>query len=107
VPYPSFAQMVGSVARVEAGRIVTRDTGGGARASSLWDGVKRTFTLKHQLNAADLATLRAFYAANLTASFSVTWAEDGGSYTCIFGTDGVRVAPGAVHHDVTVALEEV
>lgn len=105
--YPSFAQMVGSSARVQAGRVVTRDTGGAARASSLWDGVKRSFALKHQLTTSDLATLQAFYAANLTTSFTLTWAEDGATYTCVFGEGGVRVSPGAVHHDVTVDLEEV
>lgn len=105
--YPSFAQLEGSTLRHLADRVVTRDMGGTARASSYYDSVKRSFSIKHKLSTADLATLEAFYAANLTASFTFTWALNGSSYTCIFGAGGMRVSPGAVHHDVTVDLEEV
>jgi hypothetical protein len=105
--YPSFAQLVGSSLRHLSDRVVTRDTGGTARASSYYDAVKRAFTVKHLLTTADLATLEAYYAANQTASFDFTWSLNGTTYTCIFGAGGLRVQPGAVHHDVTVELEQV
>lgn len=105
--YPSFAQHVGSDVRYLSDRVVTRDTGGGARASSFYDAVKRQFTIRHRLSAADLATLEAHWEANQTASFDFTWAGDSQTYTVIYGARGLQVSPGAVHHDVAVELEEV
>jgi hypothetical protein len=107
MPYPSFDQHVGSDAEIVTDRVVTRDAGGTARASSYYDAAKRKFTVRHKLSTADVATLEAYYAANLVASFDFTWALNGTTYTCIFGRGGVRVTPGAVYHDVTVELEQV
>ena len=104
--YPSFAQMEGSTLRHLSDRVVTRDMGGAARASSYYDSVKRQFSVRHKLSTADLATLETFFSSNQTASFSFTWALNGTTYTCIFGAGGIRVSPGAVYHDVTVDLEE-
>lgn len=105
--YPSFSQLVGSTVRHLSDRTVVRDTGGTARAASFYDAVKRQFLVKHSLSTADLATLETFYGSNQTASFDFTWALNGTTYTCIFGDGGIRVNPGAVHHDVTVELEQV
>lgn len=105
--YPSFAQLVGSGAEILSDRVVTRDAGGTARASSFYDAVKRKFQVRHKLSTADAATLEAYYAANQTASFDFTWALNGTTYTCIFGASGVRISPGAVYHDAVVELEQV
>jgi hypothetical protein len=107
MPYPTFAQLEGSTMRIVDDRDVVRDTGGAARASVFFDAVKHAFTLQHRLAAADLATLRAYYASNRTASFTFVWSLDGATYTVIFGAGGVRATPRAVHHDVSVELEEV
>lgn len=105
--YPSFAQLVGSDAEILSDRVVTRDAGGTARASSFYDAVKRSFTVRHKLSTADAATLEAYYEANQTGSFDFTWSLNGTTYTCIFGRGGVRIVPGAVYHDATVDLEQV
>lgn len=107
MPYPSFAQLVGSDLKHLSDRVVTRDAGGTARASSFYDAVKRRFTVRHMLSTADVATLESFYSSNQTASFDFTWSLNGTTYTCIFGEGGIRVSPGAVYHDVVVDLEQV
>lgn len=104
--YPDFPQLVGSTEAFKDGRVFFRDEGGGAHAASLYDDIKSTFTLKHQLNGDDVATLKAFYAANLTTPFDFTWALDGVTYSCIFGAGGVKITPGSVWHDVMVELEQ-
>lgn len=105
--YPTLAQMEGSAVRIVDDREVVRATGGGARASAFFDASKRSFVLQHKLTEADLATLYAHYEANRTASFDFVWQLDGETYTVIYGANGIRVNPRAVHHDVTVELEEV
>lgn len=104
--YPSFAQLVGSQMRIVSDRRVVRDTGGGVRASSYYDEIKRAFTVRHLLDSTDLGTLMTFFAANLTASFDFTWSGDAVTYTVIFGAAGVRVTPGGPMHEVDVDLEE-
>lgn len=104
--YPSFAQIEGTAHRFADDRSVVRDTGGAARVAAFYDSARRTFTVKHLLTGADLATLEAFYAANRVTSFSFTYSLDGATYTCVFGQNAIRVTPRAVHHDVTVELEE-
>lgn len=105
--YPTLHQLEGSVERLVDDREVVRATGGTARASAFFDARKRSFVVVHRLSAADLATLYAHYDANRTTSFSFTWSLDGATYTVIYGQAGIRVTPRAVHHDVTVELEEV
>ena len=105
--YPSLHQLEGSSVRVVDDREVVRATNGTARASAFFDTSRRSFVLQHKLSAADLTTLYAHYEANRTASFDFTWALDGATYTVIYGANGIRVNPRAVHHDVTVELEEV
>jgi hypothetical protein len=102
--YPSFAQLVGSAVVVRDGRVVVRDEGGDAHASSLYDAIKRDFRVKHLLSTADVATLYAHLSANLATSFDFVWALDGATYTCFYGPGGVNVVPGSVFHDVTVDL---
>lgn len=104
--YPALPQVVGSTVTTRDDRILVRDTTGTARAASFYTAPKREYTVVHKLDAADLATLRAFYLANRNVTFNFTWCEDASPTACFFGPRGVVARIGAVHHDVTVDIIE-
>lgn len=63
--------------------VSARDDGGGARSRQKWTGEAAHFRLIYpRLEAADVATLEAFYDANQNVSFTLDW--KGTNYTVIF-----------------------
>ena len=93
-------------------RRIIRD---GREEDEVGDGVMRVrklyadkydFDLKHPaLNATDLATLKAFYASNPTATFTFTWPDDGQNYTVRFGKNALRIERlSPLYHDAFVRL---
>lgn len=74
---------IGTTVKVESGIEIDRATNGAARGRSLYTSDKRTFTLVHSaLDAAQRATLAAFYASNKTVEFDFSF--DGTTYACLF-----------------------
>lgn len=91
-----------------AERYLDRASNGSVRARVFATVAKRTFEFEHQyLTDAQKATLDAFYAANLAASFTFVWPGDGVTYTCIFASEPQDSAQAANYTTVSVSLAEV
>jgi hypothetical protein len=82
--YPAFNQLVSSKPQPIDDVELTRAANGDVHGRADFSGVKWAFTVKHELNNTDLATLRSFYSANRLLSFTFVWQRDGTSYTCLF-----------------------
>lgn len=105
--YPTKGIQYGANESLSADRQIDRASNGTARARMFYASPKRTFDFTHQVDNADLATFKAFYAANLTASFAFLWAGDGVSYTCIFAAEPVYTPLGVDWNTVKVTLAQV
>jgi hypothetical protein len=82
--YPAFGQVIGTTPEYEDDIVVDRAVSGGAHGRAFYTGAKRAFTVVHMLNAADLATWEAFYAANRLLAVNFTWLKTNTAYTCLF-----------------------
>lgn len=82
--YPSFGQSIQSSETYEDRIIKDRASNGDLYGRALWTGAKRRFQIEHTIAAADVATLRAFYATNRALPVDFTWAGDSGTYSVMF-----------------------
>lgn len=97
---------VGSRVNIKDGIEIDRASNGAARGRSIYTSDKREFTLKHGgIDAEDRAALDAFYSANKTAEFDLTF--DGVTYSCQFASAPKPEYIGANLADVTVDLVEI
>jgi hypothetical protein len=106
--YPDLPFALDSQRIVRDGRVEDTLGDGAGRVRKLYAD-KADFDLKHPaLTAAQVVTLDAFYAANERADFTLTWPEDGITYTVRFGKDAIRTryvaAPDGGYRDVWVRL---
>lgn len=83
--YPSFTMMrEGTGVTVDGGHRSARATNGALRVQRLFPSAKRQFDVTHWLSAADKATYAAFFTTNKDLDVTLTWPEDGASYTVRF-----------------------
>lgn len=83
--YPSYGQLLSSGTDGDGAAIVDRAQDGSARARSFYPSTKRTFTVRHILTAAEVATLLTFYETNKLLAVDLAWTgPDAGDYTCLF-----------------------
>ena len=108
--YPTLPQFPpGSKRMLRDGRNEDPTGDGSMRVRKL-HADKYDFTITHAaLNAADLATLTAFYGSNSAApTIDFVWQDDGQTYVVRFGKDAIEpkwVSP--LYHDVVVRLVAV
>lgn len=82
--YPSLSISMNSAATPISGVVTDRGADGTLRGQIL-HAVKLEFNVIHSyLTAAEVTTLKDFYAANRGVSFNFTWPVDGVTYTCMF-----------------------
>jgi hypothetical protein len=109
VAYPSLPIYRGSVPSRKSGRVIDRAVSGAARGRDFYGADKKTFRIEHRaLNAADFATLLAFYNSNRNTSFAFTWAPTASAHTVLFDADGFQDKQSDVPacFDVNVVLIE-
>lgn len=106
--YPVLRTSYGATRTPTTGRQTERASNGSVRGRVLYTATKSVFKISHDsLKAADYAAFKAFYSANLAASFAYVYPADGLSYTCIFGADPVETAAEGFSTTVAVELLEV
>lgn len=105
--YPTAGIQWGAKETIGADRQIDRASNGTVRARMFYSTPKRTFDFVHQIDSADLATFKSFYATNLTTSFAFLWAGDGQTYTCIFATEPVYTPQAVGWTTVNVTLAQV
>lgn len=107
--YPNLTMLDSSDATVDSGIETARATNGRLRQRRMFPAAKATFSLKHWVTAAELATLRAHYAVNRDLAFAFTWKGDGVERSCAYaeapGLERPAEEPG--HFLVDVQLMEV
>lgn len=80
--YPSYPQMVGSVETQVDDTLISRARGGGVKIRKLFAARKDSFKIVHKnMTNTDKNTYQAFYDANRTNVFTLTWPGVGGAYT--------------------------
>jgi hypothetical protein len=104
--YPGFFTLADSTALPESGIEPERATNGALKHRRLWPGDKVSFEIGHVLNAADLATLVAFYATNKDLDVTYRWPGDGQTYTVRFAAPP-RYTRRTTRWEVRVRLAEV
>ena len=104
--YPTLPQQIGSTEAWADDLVPDRSVSGGVKVRAFYTGVKRKFTVKHWLNATDLATLKTFYTTNRLLTFTFVWAGDGQTYTCVFGAPPTYSVATPLNTDVTVVILE-
>lgn len=82
--YGSFSQLITSTEEGIDDIKIDRAANGAVKARAFFSGRKRRWTLRHLLNATDLATLLSFYDSYRTTANTFTWVRDGTSYTVLF-----------------------
>lgn len=106
--YPALDISASGPPGFNTGREIQTATNGASRGRMFYTARKRRFPFNHPLlNSTDLATFDAFYAANLTTSFSFTWPRDGVTYTCMFSEKEPTYTPVGRCTTVSVELIEV
>ena len=104
--YPSYPQLLGSIRKPVDDLTVDRAVDGSAKSRAFYTARKFEFTLKHQLNASDLAGLLSFYDTNRKLSVTLTWQGDSSTASCLFrGAPDIRPLDRG-WSDVTVELAE-
>lgn len=103
--YPDLPTAAGSDPEPLAMTKLDRAEDGSARGRALGED-KMSFKLEHYVNAAQKATLDAYYAANRLLEFAYTSNSDGNTYTCLFASRPKyeRLSPSLWR--ATVELEE-
>lgn len=104
--YPAFFTLADSTALPESGIEPERATNGALRHRRLWPDDKTTFDIGHVLNATEVDTMVAFYAANKDLNFVYRWPADGGLRTVRFAAPP-RYTKRTAHWEVRVRLLEV
>ena len=107
--YPSLGiSATGASDSATTDRQLDRATNGAARLRVFYTTAKRTFKFSHPaLNATDLGTFEAFYAANVDNSFDFTWPLDNTTYTAVFSAEPSRKVYSFGRTEVSVELAEV
>lgn len=107
--YPTLPTLDSSEPDQDDGIETSRATNGRLRKRRLFPAAKMSFTLKHWLTAAELATLMAHWEANQDLAFAYTWPEDGIERSCTYAKkpSPPRTADEPGCFTVTVMLEEV
>ena len=106
--YPVLRTTPGATLTPTSGREIDRASNGAVRGRALYPATKAVFRFSHDtLGAADFATFKAFYEANLASSFLYVYPGDGATYTCIFGSDPVYTSPDGLNTTVSVELLQV
>ena len=82
--YPSFPQLVGTAVTHEDGRVMRRSMNGAPRIKTFYSNTKYGFTVKHEIDSADLATLNSFWNTNRNLAFDFVYEGDGLTYSCYF-----------------------
>jgi hypothetical protein len=104
--YPSFAQKIGSKAEPKGGIRIDTASNGDVRGQILHSADRKIFSVNHNLDSTDKATLDAFYSTNKALAFSFTWAGDAQDYNCIFMDAPQYVPCGAGRYKVSVMMAQ-
>ena len=104
--YPSFFTLADSTATAADGLEPERATNGALKLRRLWSADKVSFEIGHVLNAAQRATLDAFYAANKDLDVVYTWPKPQTAYTVRFVAPP-RYIPRGEYFEARVRLQEV
>lgn len=105
--YPTLPTMIGSLPEPVESRVLARATNGAVKVRRLHPTEKVTLNLKHEISAADKATLDAHYSAHVDSSFSYTWpGTGGGTYTVVYGARPIHEEQPGGWFLTKVVLEE-
>jgi hypothetical protein len=88
--YPAIPIEYGASEAMETDRQMERASNGTARGRVFFTSAKRRFSISHKhVKAADLATYKAFHAANIAVAFDFVYPADTVTYSCLFAKDPV------------------
>lgn len=101
--YPAFPQLVGTEQTFADDIAADQSVSGTTKVRGFFTAKKSRFTVRHVLNADDLATLLQFYDDNRLAT--VTFTYKGTDYTCFLAVPKVTPSAGQ-WSEVVVSLAE-
>lgn len=107
-PYPSLLKLRTSTTDRASGHEPQRATNGTLKVRRMNTTEKTEFRVEHLLNAAQMATLEAFYQANKDLNVELIGTEDGLTYITRFvAPPQYRRQGGGAHWVASVRLSEV
>lgn len=105
--YPNFHQLVGTALIGDGGEEMARSVSGRPRIRTRFSQVWHVANIVHELDQADVETLKTFYEENKMIPFTFVYALDGQTYTLSFAQYPEIVPKGGGYSDVTVIAVEV
>lgn len=106
--YPTFDQLATSTEEFVDDLVLDRATNGSVKARAFYSARKRSWKVRHLLNATDLGTLLTFYDTYRLAANSFTWHRDDTAYTFLFdGPPQYEIARAGSNRLYSVTVEMV